>query len=582
MGTLAVKTPSFRQVSLACWALLAALSAGCSSGGGDGVASGLFVAPLSETPDVGVLADKLDFLRAIRPTLLDSELALIPVDSFVVGHLSASRWIRKQELNQNNQLVWSMVPDPEGGPYPKGVDELLTYEAKSGSLLSVNLCRDASDTDCGKVRLNYNARGIDAEESRQGARTQGGVISKDVAPIQLKNGWILSYDSGGKNIVAFRKELPGKVEYADGSTGFADYRPHEIVQGTANKNFGSGNRLVLSLVVSGEDMMDQLDAASEPIVTRFVEIEPNKVLVFFRTIRAVHLLELFETEEVVDFNLDDNVTDSSSYFPIRLLRGEFKLFGTQPFITYRTIAENLTGDANIVFETFQPIIVPSDGAALVFDQSSSMFIKLLSVKAEIKDPDTGETTVQIIGGRAEEAIVPSSVYTELQEGSGGNLVDPPLNFTGAYYHPKHPWILLFEDKTNNLLSYKYEETTDNVGLFVNSTKVLQRRQPDGTIGSSFDVEPSLIFAVGDVRDNRMAFDSGLDELVSFNYTAGVCVVAATKTSITDKTFNLLANINYVEPLDTKNVRAFDNQSNSLLALFVNYLTMPITVSGQGQ
>ena len=55
-----------------------------------------------------------------------------------------------------------------------------------------------------------------------------------------------------------------------------------------NANFGRGNGVVLSVIASGEELRD---AVGDDVVTRIFEIEPNKIIVLFASLPAIHLLE---------------------------------------------------------------------------------------------------------------------------------------------------------------------------------------------------------------------------------------------------------------------------------------------------
>jgi hypothetical protein len=442
----------------------------------------------------------------------------------------------------------------------------------------VNSCPEGTNlVDCGSVKLNFNAQGLDDTQSSQGTVTSGSVLSSIVSPIQLKNGWILAYDSGARNVLAFREEAP-RTTLTGATVGFRTFEPTD---GKANKNFGFGNGLVLSLVISGEDLAEQIRATSEPIVTRFVELERDKVLIFFSTVRAIHLLELEEVTTSLAWDLNDPENEDTS-LPVPLLRGTIKLFPDpaggldQPFLTFRTISEELTGDTDVKVDSFQPIIVPTDGAALVFEQTTSQFIKVGAEKELVDDPDNpGEQIEAIVGSTAERAILGTKILSVLQEGVGGNVVSPPLDFRTAFYHQVTDEICFLEEKTNNLIAYDYTKgLSNNVRIFVGAESFLQ---PRGGSGGVAGAEPVLTWAVNDVTDNRLGFDQGLDQLLSVSYKASEVVVVASRLAITGATLNTLAALNYVEPLTSTDVRAFDNQSNSLILMRLTYATLPVKV-----
>ena len=78
-------------------------------------------------------------------------------------------------------------------------------------------------------------------------------------------------------------------------------------------------------------------------------------------------------------------------------------------------------------------------------------------------------------------------------------------------------------------------------------------------------------------DNRLAFESELDEIVSISYTSTVVVVVSTRVDISSATGQVIADFTYLEPLDENSIRAFDVQSNSLLEVRLQYAAFPITV-----
>lgn len=562
----AFRTPLLASSALISCVLVALAGSGCDSDSGQKkVSSGFFAAPITDPGSISVLANKLSFLRAIEPNRLDSELESLPAEARVLGRL----W-------RHDEAAGSVTRS----------DNLLVYETQSRSALSVNLCPEGTPFgECGRVKLNYDLGGLNEEQSSQGSITQGSNLSTTVTPLQLKNGWLLAYDSGSKNVVAFREEAPR--ELLDGSTqAYRDFPPDQGSR--VNSNFGLGNSLVLSVVISGEELSRQIGSPAIPIVTRFFEIEENKILLFFSTLREIHILELEEEVTPKSFDLNDP-DNPDKRLDVPLLRGAIKLFpslpGTPgspevPYLTFRQISENITGNESVWLDTFQPIMVPDEGSALVFERITSYFLKVFSRKDDPQNPD------EITGGGVARAIFPQRLFSALQAGVGGNVVSPPLTFQGAFYHNSRPEILLMEEKTNNLLAYEYTKSiNDNVKIFVPSANFLQPRSKDGSPGTFNTSEPVMIYAVprdarGDSGDSRLAFDQGEDQLLSINYQTGAAAISATRsdiiaaTSLTSPTPLSLANITYTLPLNDREIRAFDTQSTSLLRIRIRYLNMP--------
>ncbi|HZN59191.1 MAG TPA: hypothetical protein VFD71_14025 [Planctomycetota bacterium] len=569
MGTFKRRAPRIRWVSNfgVVGAVVVVLALACNSDSRK-VSPKLFIAPFTQPPTASsqggiiVRADKLDFLREIRPDLLDSELEDVPATAFVVGRLSSS---------DTDQATGKSTLS----------DDLLVFESQSRSLLSVNLCPDASRATCGQVRLNYSKAGLDE------AQGGGGVISSDVKPLQLKNGWLLAFDSSSKNILGFREERPRPVSDdidGDGTeeTRLVPYRSPVRANGTVNtdsKNFGRGNGLFLSVVISGEELADQLSLPTEPVVSRMVEIEENKILLFFTTgtiVRAVHLLEVAEEPVTVDFDLDEPLRPSER-LEVQQLRGQIHLF-PDAFLTYRRISETVTGSQDLQIDVFQPVVIPDPshddpdpGLVLAYDSLSSNFF----VIGVGRNP-AGE----ILGGTVGNAMRQSDLIDVLQNEAGATSVSLPLVVRSGFSRVNEKGkaeVVFYEEKSRTILQYDPKAPIgDNVRVFVDSAALLFRRDPRGkpVTGQS---NPVLDFATDDVNLNRLAFEESLDQLVSISYTSGVVVVVADVDEIGLATNDTLAEINYIEPLDDKNVRAFDQRSTSLVEFKLEYAAFPVNV-----
>src|SRR5688572_12411557 len=277
------------------WMVAAAWLAGCSDDSErKSISSGQFIAPVSEgAGSITVLADNMTFLKSIRPDASDEDLANIRPDSFVVGRLSSH---------------------DDASDRVEEIDEYLIYEAKTRSLLSATRCTGAIAEDCSKVLLHYDGRGLDdALQGRLGAS-----VSDAVKPLKLQNGWIIGFDDGNQGLVAFRKESPRAVA--------GEQVIYRAFQSAGSKNFGAGNGLLVSTVVGAEELQNKVGNFR---VSSMIEIEPNKVLLFFLSDQEdVHLLELSEEEVFLPFDLDLNPEDPTACnpqdeplcLPVKLLR----------------------------------------------------------------------------------------------------------------------------------------------------------------------------------------------------------------------------------------------------------------------
>lgn len=561
MGILAVRA-GLPQLAALCFLGLGAslLGVGCDTKSNKSkVSSSLFLAPIraqGSGGDNGIIqhSDRLDTVVAIQPNKLPGELENVPTEPFVLGRLSAR--------------------DPRTGDIDL-TDNLLFFEAQSRSVLSQNLCPDPSDAECGRVRLNYNARGLDFVQN------EDSILSTTVTPILLKSGWVMTFDTGTKNLIAFREEPNRTYLDAEGIPKVIRYRSAESPTGEvdlSSENFGAGNGVVLSVVISGEDMADQLpNVQAEPIVSSIFEVEENKVLIIFATgtIRAVHLLELSEEEVDTTFDLDDPANEDK-IFKVRFLRGNFKLFEPgpgdvlpQPFLSFNTISERITGETDILLEAFQPVLIPdANPEALMYDTISSIFMRV----------GLARLGGEIVGATLGVASPRSTLINALQDGGTGDLVSPPFRPSGGFYNPdkKKTEIIFTEEVTNNVLAYDYTAPLDrNIRIFVSASNLSQRRTPGGGVANVPPAEPFLGFARGDVTANRLVFDQGLDQLLSVSYTSGVVVIVADNQAIGEATSSQLAELTYIEPLDENNIRAFDVVSNSLVEIRLDYAAFPV-------
>src|SRR5438093_5989482 len=175
MGNCLLRAPTLPRFWLSVLALILVGWAGCNSSHHD-VSPGLFIAPVTvqSPPSIREISDKVDLLSAISPEKSPNELLQTQADSVVLGRLS-THTSSQGLLDDGVELS----------------DRLLIYEGISRSLLSVNLCTDRAGGCSHDVLLHYDTHGIDEEEGG----LVGGGISRDVPTIQLKNGWILAYDS---------------------------------------------------------------------------------------------------------------------------------------------------------------------------------------------------------------------------------------------------------------------------------------------------------------------------------------------------------------------------------------------------
>lgn len=548
-----------------CLALTGLIVAGSGFGcGGSGkkVSRQLFLAPFTQpstaTQTRGIIqrAKKNDFLRAIRPTALESEFEASQPEGTVLGRLSR--------------------PDPVSGE-PMLTENLLVYEAQSRSLLSASMTAINPATGRNVVRLHYSQRGLDE------AQGEPATLSTVVPPLKLQNGWIMVFDSGSKNILAFREENPRKVvDDLDGDGTATErtvvFRSPVLPNGQVNpdsRNFGQGNGLLASVVISGTDTVDQLKVPTEPVISNMVEIEKNKVLIFFTfgTIRAIHLLELSEETIQADFDLDEPVRPSER-LDVKLLRGRYKLF-PEALITYRKIAEQITGNDNLELDKAPPAVYTHPKLpvpfVLMFDRTTSTFIRARLLK---------DAADAVVGAEIAEAVSSASFQASLQGAAGASTVDPPYALQGGFQRSdgKNRQIMYFETKSANLVAIDPDPALNpdqNLKVFTSTSGFLFRRNPRAPGEVAQGNPESLIFATRDVRLNRLAFDVELGQLISISYSSGVVVVVASAAELSVVTNDPLSNLTYLEPLDDNNLRAFDSRTMSLLEVQLGYSAFPV-------
>ena len=462
-------------------------------------------------------------------------------------------------------------------------DTILIFESRSGSMFSADIGRDfdnpdclhdATDgdgdgvPDCERIKLHYNAEGLNEE-----LRSPQSDLSSDVSAIRLQSGWVLAFERSSASIVAFRNEPPRLVPNPIGDPIVLPYRS---TRDPSNLNFGRGNGVILSEVLSGSQLEAQTDTIT---LARFFEIEPNKVLLFFNTGASIHLLELSEVDADVDFDLDIDDPQGRDIQSVKLLQGEIKLFpsgslggGQKAFLTYSEIAA-VTGNIDVQANGFPPVLIPSDGSALLFDASSNLFLRVRAVHA------AGPAT-PIIGS----SVRPGSTLAKLLMVLGGSFrpEDQVLAMNSSFPNPdsRRSEILIMEETTNNILGYDFEEPVDsNLRVFVTQASIIDRRNIAGQPGGIPDTrEPELVFASDDIDDNRLSFDGGRDQLLSVSSRSGLVVVTVDTLDLLDITNQPASDLTYIQPLDDTTVRALDSVSGFLLSLRLKYVAIPVRVS----
>ncbi|MEC9352081.1 MAG: hypothetical protein VYD81_02095 [Planctomycetota bacterium] len=541
-----VRILSWVQVAgLASVVALFATSAGCDSRIGNGSVSTSTFASLALTDDpeqdpIQLVTDKVDLLKAILPTQVEAALDDQASVSFPLGTL----------------------PLAAGGQ-----DALLVYEANLRAICSIELCASGVCLQEKQVTLHYDDVGFATEMESAGANFP--TLSQTVPSISVSvsrgaglgsDPWVIAYETETRSLVAMRARDVG-------------YRPLEDDTDIDNANFGRGNGLVLSTVITGAEMQAQLGLGIQPRLTRIFDLGPasgsnkHRLLVFFarEVLQEVHLIELETSQERTQTILGAG----GAFEDVWMLRGEIKKFGTnldEPFVAFSEIKE-LTQEEDVIIGNFQPTKIYSDGSALVFDEVSTQFIKLTPLSA-LDALDLGKAEGQ---GQVSLAVDKSMIDAEI--GSRGTL-----EFSESWGHPTLTEIVLVEERSNSLLSYDFTLSAeeDNVRTIVNTIDLTSNRRdpnpPSGGIVVNTE-EPILLRAEEDIFENRLMFDRGRDELISINYDTGSVVIVAKRPAFTAMTGGDLTDITYikhtgVEPGDLQSVRVWDSSTSSLLKVLL--------------
>ncbi len=563
-----VRTLSRVQAAgLALFVAMLALTSGCDTRIGNGTVSTSTFESLALTESVDqqaiqVLSDKIDLLKSISPTTVEAVLNEQQANSFPLGTLNLA---------------------------PGGRSSVLIFEANLRAICSVDLCDSGTcQLTAPRVQLHYNDVGFEEELEAAGVGEPFPTFSQSVPsiPVDVSRGaglggdrWLVSYEPRSRSLVGMRARDVG-------------YRNVANPNDPDDSNFGRGNGLVMSVIISGPEMQSQLGLATQPRITRIFDLGPDsspgsnkhRLLVFFarEVLREVHVLEIEAGVRPVRTNLAPGGGTENVW----MLNGQFRRFGPagdQPFMTLDEI-KLLTQEVDVDIGGFQPIRVNTDGSALVFDSESSQFLRL--------KPLDELDALNVPGKYAGQGVVEVAVETaviEAELGSRGSA----LEFTEAWPHPVSQEIVLVEERSNTVLAYDYTlpADEDNARQVINSIDMTSnRRDSSGSLAGGVLInneEPILLKAEEDILQNRLMFDRGRDELISLNYETGTVVIVAKRAAFTDMTGVDLADITYIkhtgveQPDDMQSVRAWDSSSSSLLKVLLEKVLEPTISNSLG-
>ena len=522
------------------------LGSGCDTKIGNGTVStstfeslGL-VESLDQEP-IQILSDKIDLLKSILPSEVVATLSKQQSESFPLGTL---------------------------GLGAGGRSAVLVFEANLRAICSADLCETGECAQANPVSLHYNDVGFEEEmdDLNVGVNfpTFGQVVPS--IPVDISRGaglggdrWIVAYEINSRSLVGLRARDVG-------------YRNVQNPLDPDDPNFGRGNGLVMSVIISGAEMQSQLGLGTQPRITRIFDLGPDpssnkhRLLVFFarEVLREVHLLEI--EAGVMSVRTDLGPGGGNQNEPVWMLNGQFRLFGTA-----EDQLEQITQEVDVNIGDFQPIRINTDGSALVFDSISSNFLKIKSLSALDVLEHPGKVAGQ---GIAEIAVERSTFDDEIGTSTTGR------EFTESWGHPVQDEIVLVEENSNTIFAYDFnlDSSEDNVRQIVNAIALVSnRRDPNPVAGGGVLInneEPILLKGEEDVLNNRLMFDRGRDELIAVNYDTGTVVIVAKRASFTDVTGGDLADITYMkyigveQPDEMLSIRVWDSSTSSLLKVLL--------------
>lgn len=508
----------------------------------------------SEDSPVSVVTGKVDLLSRITPTAPEAVLAQQETATIELGGFSTET---------------------------DGEERLLIYDSISRALCSVSLCEGDDCEEADRVRMHYDAAGLSEELAASGIAEPFPALSDTVpvarvrvsrGPGQQRDDWTVAYEPRSRSVVAFRP--------LDG------YRPVRDVTWPDDENFGRGNGLVMSVVISGAEIRSQLGLNSPPPITRIVDAGSGQILLFFdeAVLGDVHLLEIEAFANAVNPDLADIVDR-----PVWQLGGNFLLFGADDgaYLEASDIRD-LTGADSVDIDGFQPFVNPSDGSALVYEGASGQFLKIFTM---------GFEEAEAVGGSEGQGGVVVEISAEsLAEATGD--IDGQAEFSQSGGRGNDGEIILIEESSNTILAYNYSGAPDEPGLiplFASETLAGERidpavgcdpdpaDEPAGPEGEGEEggkeggevvdlADPVLQMSLEDTLGSRLVFDRGRGELVSLNYSTGRVVLVARGEELGAVTGVEAVNLVYIEntPGDAEGssgrVRAWDRASASLIEL----------------
>ncbi len=504
------------------FAALASISS-CSSKKTSSVSSAQFLAPQNQ--QVELLVSRLEINRVVHPGVLDSVLEPINPVLNIVG-----------KLNKDLLLIYNGEND-------------------SRDLLTINF----NDNSVKKVMTKEQFLEI---FNQQAQKPNVGTVTP------LLNGWLLGFETTSNSLFAIR-------EFPEGS-----------------------GEIVANLVLDQATIQDQVfpdEGGGGPPVTKavvkaksLVEFQPNEVLLIPATTNITSLHHLRVEEVLVEDEFGVSHPVLNGHFILLPPPGEpAETQLREGFLEFDKVRVK-TGNTAVNFIDFPPIALPGTNRVLLFDGSiaTSSFITLIYSLEPL-----GKDQPELVYRARVEILADKTDITDAisAANSGGEPFSGTLKFQAPFLHPGaslattdpnyRSQVLSFESETNNVFAIDWTapEGSDRVQVFSSANQLSSRTDlhPD-PISQPGTFDPDLLFARNDVLRNRIAWDQGPGDLLSLSYETGQWVVVLHKADISKQTDSGLVTLNFVEAVDTDNLRVVDLESSTVLGIRLSYQSIPVS------
>jgi hypothetical protein len=524
-------------------------STGCSKSKKGNISSASFLAPqvIAVNPDTGTNAQGV---RAVD-VIVDKIILLREVHRDPVSGIVTVPDVTLKQANARINVVGKLTPT-----------KLLIFESESKTLLTMQI--DRTTDVVAKVMEKDDFLAIFHNQAQKPV----------IGPVvQLRSGWLLCYEQTSKSLFAVREDPddPAKIIAL-------------LVRDQAelqSQLYPVGVKLQVTFKSMVEFDSEEKDAGTLREEVVVVPANPSishldrlTVEATDRTIEATFVVGSHEVPDPTPIN-PDNTKTVYDYFL------EFKKI------------KDATSNTEVDVKDFVPFVIPDSPRFIIFDRAKDSTDFLVVTVHKSADPVQGvvyDTTVEVL-------VKQSEIAAAIQESNkGGEPLQGQLLFLSGFLHPnaslpsadpnRKPFIMLFDEATNNLFTLDYTKSateTDKLKVFTSSTMLTSRTDlhldPELDTGT---FEPLLTFATDDLVDNKLAFDSGPAEIISFNYATGQVVVVLHKRDITKVTGQGLLDVVYMEALDPppqgdgKVLRLIDVESTSLVEVNLEYQAIPVS------